>query len=42
MTEYKTKNLTKLITPKYFFATFRTEEAYLIANNSEAEFKYKG
>lgn len=44
MTEYKNEknNLSKLITPKYFFATFRTEEAYLIANNAEVDFIYKG
>ena len=41
MTEYKNKNLEKLITPKYFFATLRTEEAFLIANKVD-KFPYMG
>ena len=42
MTDYKNKNLQKLLTPKYFFVTFRTEEAYLLANKTFEGFKYKG
>lgn len=42
MTDYKNKNLEKLLTPKYFFVTFRTEEAYLLANNTYEKFTYKG
>ena len=41
MTDYKNDNWEKLMQPKYFFATLRTEQAYLICNRSDQDFKFK-